>query len=77
MDRRRQPAMRAGSEGVQDVHEEHHWQDAAGFDHTVPRVLERSWALTRLVALIAICGLGAAATLAIGVAILVALIGDI
>jgi hypothetical protein len=74
---RRQPAMRASESGVEGAHERRHWQDAAGFDHTVPRVIERSWALTRLVVLIAVCGLGAAATLAIGIAILVALIGEI
>ena len=74
VDRQGQPAMRAGGGRV---HEPHHWQDAAGFDHTAPRVLERSWALTRLIALIAACGVGAAATIAIAIAILGALASDI
>ena len=67
--------MRAGGGEVHDRRK--HWQDHAGFDHTVPRVIERSWALTRLIVLVVACGIGAAATLAIGIAILVALIGDI
>ena len=74
MDRKVQPAMRVGGGGA---HERRHWQDAAGFDHTAPRVLERGWALTRLIVLVVACGLGAAATLAIAIAILVALVGEI
>ena len=76
VDLERQPAMRAGGGRVHE-REAHHWQDAAGFDHTAPRVLERSWALTRLIVLIAACGLGAAATIAIAIAILSALVSDI
>jgi hypothetical protein len=67
--------MRAGGGGVQDRRQ--HWRDAAGFDHTAPRVLTRGWALTRLIVLVVACGIGAAVTLAIGIAILVALVGDI
>jgi len=74
MDRQVQPAMRVGDGGA---HEREHWQDAAGFDHTAPRVLERGWAVTRLVFLVVACGLGAAATIGIAIAILVALIGEI
>ena len=74
MDRERQPAMPAGGSGM---HEEHHWVDAAGFDHTAPRVLTRGWALVRLIFLVLFCGVGAAATVAISIAILVALVGEI
>jgi hypothetical protein len=74
MDRRRQPAMPMGGS---EMHEEHHWVDAAGFDHTAPRVLTRGWALVRLIVLVLFCGVGAAATVAISIAILVALIGEI
>ena len=58
MDRRRQPAMRVGGGAArQPLSEEHPHHDF--------RVLTRSWAATRLVALIVLCGLGVAACVAI------------
>jgi hypothetical protein len=56
MDRRSQPAMRVGGGGAR-APEEHPHHDY--------RVLTRSWAITRLVGLVVVCGLGVAGVVAI------------
>ena len=57
MDRRSQPAMRVGGGAARPAPEQHPHHDY--------RVLSRSWAVTRLVGLVVLCGLGVAAVVAI------------
>ena len=62
MDRRRQPAMSVGGGGA------HPWPDESedhDYDWSEPTVLSRGWAVTRLVGMVLLCGLGAGAVIGI------------
>jgi hypothetical protein len=75
MDRRRQPAMRAGGGSTRDPYgHEPHGSEPEPVGHGFGAFFRRASALTRWIILIVLVGLGTAALIGIGVAALVTLL---